>query len=296
MIPRISVVIASVSGVSCIQECLEKLEVLPERQEIEVLVLDRRTDGTAEMIFRRFPKVTVLSGLHGKSIPELRWIGMRKARANLIAVIEDHCMVPSHWATEILQFANSPYGVIGGPVENGSRDRLTDWAYFLAEYGTCMPPLADGESNGVPGNNAVYRREILPLSESSWGSVWECFLQQELSRRKVRMYLHGGMTLYHKKSFRLDKMLVQRFLYSRSFAAMKAQYMPVMWRLIYALLSAALPAVLLWRMTRSLVSKRRNLKEFIAGLPIIALFLLSWGSGEMAGYLAGGGDSLAKVE
>src|SRR6266849_1508748 len=163
MIPRISVVIASVSGRSCIQECLEKLEALPERQEIEVLVLDRRTDGTAEMIFRRFPQVTVLSGLHGKSIPELRWIGMRKARANLIAVIEDHCMVPPHWATEILRFADSPYGVIGGPVENGSRDRLTDWAYFLAEYGSCMPPLDDGESNGVTGNNAVYRREILPL-------------------------------------------------------------------------------------------------------------------------------------
>jgi len=296
MTPKLSVVIASVNGLPCIRECLERLEALPERNDMEVLVLDRRTDDTAAEIRRQFPSVTVFSGLHGKSIPELRWLGMQKARAELIAVIEDHCMAPPHWAGEILRFAESPYGVVGGPVENGSRERIVDWAFFLAEYGPCMPPLTDGESRGVPGNNAVYRREVLPLSEPAWGCVWESFLQQELLRRKVRMYLHGGMTLYHKKSFRLGEMMSQRFLYSRSFAAMRAQRMTAVKRLIYAGLSAALPAVLLWRIGAGLVRKRRNVKEFIAGLPIIGLFVLSWGSGEMAGYLAGDGNSLVRVE
>ncbi len=296
MTPKISVVIASVNGLQCIQECLERLEALPERSEMELLVLDRRTDETAAEIRKRFPSVTVFDGLYGKSIPELRWLGMQRARGVLIAVIEDHCMVPTHWAAEILRFAESPYGVVGGPVENGSRERIIDWAFFLAEYGPCMPPLADGESRGVPGNNAVYRREVLPLSEPNWGRVWESFLQQELLRRKVRMYLHGGMTLYHKKSFRLGEMMSQRFLYSRSFAAMRAQSMTAMKRLIYAGLSAALPAVLLWRISTGLLRKRRNLKELIAGLPIIGLFVLSWGSGEMAGYLAGDGNSLVRVE
>jgi len=296
MTPKLSVVIASVNGLSCIEECLEKLEALPEWRDIEVLVLDRRKDDTAAVISRRFPGVRVFSGLYGKSIPELRWTGMQQARAGLIAVIEDHCMAPQHWASEILRFSDSPYGVVGGPVENGSCERIIDWAFFLAEYGACMPPLPDGESNGVPGNNAVYRREILPLSEPIWAGVWESFLQQELLDRKVKMYLHGGMTLYHKKSFRLGEMMAQRFLYSRSFAAMRAQHMSVVKRLIYSILSGALPALLLWRISVGLVRKRRNLKEFIAGLPIIGLFVLSWGAGEMAGYIAGGGDSLVRVE
>src|SRR5262245_14215904 len=158
MIPRLSVVIASVSGRGSILECLEKLEALPEREQMEILVLDRRTDGTAETIAHRFPRVILIAGLTGKSIPELRWQGMRAAQGDMIAVIEDHCMVTPQWAAEILRHVNSDYGVVGGPVENGSRDRILDWAFFLAEYGACMPPLRAGQAESVPGNNAAYRR------------------------------------------------------------------------------------------------------------------------------------------
>ncbi|MBI3698041.1 MAG: glycosyltransferase, partial [Acidobacteria bacterium] len=121
MTPRLSVVIASVNGLGSILECLEKLEALPERDQMEILVLDRRTDSTARTITERFPRVVLHAGLTGKSIPELRWIGMRAARAEWVAVIEDHCMVPPAWAAEILRWADSPYGVVGGPVENGAR-------------------------------------------------------------------------------------------------------------------------------------------------------------------------------
>ncbi len=296
MTPRLSVVIASVNGLGCILECLEKLEALPERDQMEVLVLDRRTDATARTIAERFPWVTLRAGLTGKSIPELRWQGMRAAQGEWVAVIEDHCMVPNNWAADILRLAGSGFGVIGGPVENGARERILDWAFFLAEYGPCMPPLPEGEAEGVPGNNAAYLRSILPLDEPKWGAVWESFLQNELRRKGVRIFLSPALLIYHKKMFRPSEMLEQRFLYSRSFAAMRASGMSSVKRLFYAVLSVALPVVLLWRITRCVVSKRRNFREFLLGLPVIGLFVLSWAAGELVGYLAGAGDSLARVE
>jgi hypothetical protein len=66
--------------------------------------------------------------------------------------------------------------------------------------------------------------------------------------------------------------------------------------LLYALLSLALPPVMLLRITRCVLAKRRNFREFLLGLPMIGLFVLAWGAGEMAGYLAGAGDSLERVE
>ena len=290
MSPRLSVVIASVNGLACILECLEKLEAQTVRGELEILVLDRRTDGTAETIARRFPRVVLRAGLHNRSIPDLRWEGMRAAQGEWIAVIEDHCLVPADWAEKILSFADSPYGVVGGPVENGARSRLLDWAYFLAEYGPCMPPLAEGETDGVPGNNAAYRRDVLPLQDDKWAHVWESFLQKDLRRKGVRIFLSQALLIYHKKSFRLAEMLSQRFLYSRSYAAMRGR------SLLRALLSLALPPLLLLRITRCLLSKRRNFQEFLLGLPVIALFVLAWAWGEIIGYLAGGGDSLRRVE
>lgn len=294
--PKLSVVIASVNGLACILECLEKLEALPERDQVEILVLDRRADQTAETIARRFPRVVLHAGLMGRSIPELRWQGMRAARGEIVAVIEDHCLVPPGWAREILRFAGSPFGVVGGPVENGSCERVLDWAFFLAEYGRCMPPLEEGETDSVPGNNAAYRRSLLPLDEPIWATLWESFLQKELRRRGVRIFLSPAMQIYHKKSFRLGEMLEQRFLYSRSFAAMRASNMTVGGRMLYAALSLPLPAVLMWRILGVLLRKRRNLREFLLGLPAITLFVLSWAAGEIAGCLAGPGDSLARVE
>ena len=294
--PRISVVIASVNGLGVILECLENLEALPERNEMEILVLDRRTDDTARTIAVRFPQVTLHAGLTGKSIPELRWIGMRAARGEMIAVIEDHCMVAPGWAAEILRHVGTGFGVVGGPVENGSTERILDWAYFLAEYGPCMPPLEQGETDWVPGNNAAYRRSELPLHEPVWANFWESFLQKELQRRGVRIFLNPAMLVYHKKSFQLGEMLEQRFCYSRSFAAMRAAQMPAGRRLLYAATSVLLPGVLLLRIFRCVLRKRRNLREFLLGLPVIVLFVLCWAAGEMTGCVAGPGDSLARVE
>ncbi|SRR5579884_793839 len=296
MQPRLSVVIASVNGLGCILECLEKLEALPERRQMEIIVLDRRTDNTADVIAERFPDVVLFRGLTGKSIPELRWQGMQAAAGEIVAIIEDHCMVPPGWAAEILRRVGSEYSIVGGPVENGATGRLIDWAFFLAEYGPCMPPLPEGPAEWVPGNNAAYRRRFLPLQEPQWAGLWESFLQNELRRRGLRIYLSPAMLIYHKKSFRLGGMLAQRFLYSRSFAAMRAKEMDSAQRRRYVLLSFALPAVLLVRIWRCVSQKRRNRREFLLGLPIIILFVISWAVGEMVGYIAGPGDSLARVE
>ena len=296
MNPRLSVVIASVNGLGCISECLEKLEALPERAQMEILVFDRRSDDTARTIAQRFPRVTLHAGLTGKSIPELRWMGMLAARAEWVAVIEDHCLVTPAWAGEILRFSESPFGAVGGPVENGSCGRILDWAFFLGEYGPAMPPLAEGEAESAPGNNVAYRRSVLPLDEPAWATLWESFLQKELRRRVVRIFLNPAMLVYHKKSFGLGEMLEQRFLYSRSFAAIRGREMTTGKRMLYAVLSLLLPGLLLWRIFRCVVSKRRNFRELGLGLPAIGLFVLSWAVGEMVGYLAGPGDSLERVE
>ena len=198
MAPRLSVVIASVNGLPAIQECLERLEALAESDQMEILVLDRRTDGTAQAIAERFPRVAVTAGLAGKSIPALRWMGMRAARGEMIAVLEDHCMVAPQWAAEILRYADSPYGVVGGPVENGATEGILDRAFFLAEYGALMPPLPEGEANSVAGNNAAYRRNVLPLDEEIWSRRWESFLQAELRQRGARMWLNPAMLVDRK--------------------------------------------------------------------------------------------------
>jgi len=57
----------------------------------------------------------------------------------------------------------------------------------------------------------------------------------------------------------------------------------------------ALPPVLFFRTVSRVVAKRRHRSELVRSLPLLAVFVVSWALGEMVGYVAGPGDSLAKV-
>ena len=67
-------------------------------------------------------------------------------------------------------------------------------------------------------------------------------------------------------------------------------------RVIYGLGSMVLPVLLTARVTRKVMSKRRNVGRFLVVSPLVAIFLTVGAIGEMAGYLIGPGGSLDKVE
>ncbi len=133
MNPQLSIVIPSVNGKQWILDCLEKLQQQTAADTLEIVVCDRLQDGAAETIRKRFPDVRVESNPHDTSIPALRWQGMNRARAEIIAVIEDHSIPPPEWAHEVIQGHRLPYEIVAGPVENKSRGTLFDWAFFLLE-------------------------------------------------------------------------------------------------------------------------------------------------------------------
>jgi len=56
-------------------------------------------------------------------------------------------------------------------------------------------------------------------------------------------------------------------------------------RLMMVLLSPLIPLIYLYRITRRVVEKKRNIGKFLLAFPILVLFLLSWSAGEFSGYL-----------
>lgn len=51
--------------------------------------------------------------------------------------------------------------VVAGSISNSATESFMDWAAFLCEYSGSLPPLPAGPADGVPGNNVVYRKEVL---------------------------------------------------------------------------------------------------------------------------------------
>jgi glycosyltransferase involved in cell wall biosynthesis len=140
-------------------------------------VVEASGDDTAQRISCDYPDVAVIALSNPQSIPSLRAIGIRKARGDLIVTTEDHFVFDPGWYDRIIDAHRATsYAAIGGAVENGSRDRVMDWAEYIGEYGIFMLPFEARPEIDLPGPKVVsYRRHLLErvcgdlLDHGVWG-------------------------------------------------------------------------------------------------------------------------------
>jgi len=287
----LSVVVVDVDGMPALGECLGALGRQRGGPETEIIVVSRR--GVAEEL----PGVRLVGVDAGTGIPAMRARGLREARGEIVAFTEARCLADENWLAEMVQAQRPGYAGVGGPVEPGGLRRLVDWAVYLCEYSGAMLPIPAGEVGGLPGNNAAYRRAALAqIDEAVFGHYWESFFQEELKQRGARFLSAPGMVVRKSKEFGFGYFLAQRFHFSRSFAGMRRARLSAAARAAYVLGSPLLPALMLGRIAGQVFAKRRFRREFLLSLPLLGAFLVSYTLGELTGYLAGAGESLAKVE
>src|SRR5512139_311213 len=89
-VPQLSVVIASCVGPPFITRCLESLAAQRQQGELEFLVVDRAGGDVAAGIAHDFPWVRLIRRPPGESVPDLRRHGIAAARADYVAIIEEH--------------------------------------------------------------------------------------------------------------------------------------------------------------------------------------------------------------
>lgn len=295
--PLVSVVIASVSGLPSIGECLDALVGQDGGVDAQILVVDRCGEETRAALRRRFPKVEVVAAAPGTSIPALRAMGVERAKGRMVAILEDHCNVGPGWMRAVARQHAAGAAAVGGAVENGSVDRTVDWAAFFCEYARFMPPVPRGVVREITGNNTLYDRTVLErLGPEARRPVWESFLHARLRGLGVALQSDPDLVVTHKKRFGYAHFLAQRYHYSRSFAGERLAGSPWWRRAGYACATPLLPPLLLGRMTLAVTRKRRHLGRFVQATPVLATFLVSWAFGEAVGALLGPGRSLERVE
>ena len=78
-------------------------------------------------------------------------------------------------------------------------------------------------------------------------------------------------------------------------AGARVEAAPLPRRLAYGALALALPPLLLYRTVARILAKGRYRGLLLRSLPLLALFVTSWGLGEVVGSWFGAGRSLSKV-
>ena len=229
---------------------------------------------------------------------ELRARGLAVARGGIVALIEDHGIPAPDWSARIhanLSDASlgRPFAAVGGAIENGV-DRPLNWAVYFCDFLRYQNPVQNGESAFASDANIAYRRAALESIRPVWQEKFcEPSVNEALRSRGEIVALAADMILYqHRQGLRFDSALRERFVWGRSYAALRGQLEPHR-RVLWAVFSPVLPALLLARMTAMAWKKRRTFASFLKALPLTSILLISWAVGELAGYVTGrpSGDS-----
>jgi glycosyltransferase involved in cell wall biosynthesis len=294
--PAATVVVASLVGAPFIDDCLASLEDQVRRLGAEAIVVACGSADYAEGIARRFPWVLVIHRERRESVPALRAHGVRAARAKLVAIVEEHCLAAPDWLERALEaHASGAYGAAGGPVADRGYRRLRDWVVYFCEYNGYLPPWPEGDTTHLGSANIAYRREVLQQYSDSLGEgYWEGALHARMLADGVRFRSAPRMLVYHRGPFDFGYYLRQRFWFSRAFAG--SRNLPASRKLLYLAIAPLVPFLLLARMARRVAGQRCHPMRFVLTLPLLAPALLVYVAGEVAGYAAGPGDALLKVE
>jgi hypothetical protein len=296
-IPDITVVIASLNGLPYPLACLQALDEQEFDGACEVVVADCSGPATVAAIRERHPAVRVLAFDGPRSVPFLRSRGAEAARAPLVAITEDHCVPSPNWLHELrATLRRTGWAAAGGGVENGSRRRLIDWTVYFCEYSNLMAPVTTGPADGIPGMNVVYDRVKLgDRADLLTQDLWENEIHDRIRGAGFEIGLDSGIVVHHCKRFTFSMFNSERFHYSRAYAGTRVRNRAWPVRLGYTAATSVLPALLCYRIGRTVFARRRHRLWFVACLPLVAYFSVVWAVGEAVGYLRGPGSSILKI-
>jgi glycosyl transferase family 2 len=227
-----------------------------------------------------------------RSSADARAVGVARARAPIVAFVEDHCFPTPGWAEALLRAHERAWAGVGPVVLNANPKRTLSWANLLIEYGPWLHPRERGTVSHIPGHNSSYKRALLmeygdqltPMLEA------ESVLHWDLNRHGHAVALEPDARSRHQNFERFGASLNLRFQAGRHFAAHRSQHWPRSRRLVYTLGSPLLPVLRTWRV-REHAARLEDTRRRPWLLPLVFVLLVVDAMGEATGYAFGRGST-----
>jgi hypothetical protein len=295
--PQLSVIIPSFNSLSILEKCLEALVPQMQERTVEVLVIrgQHKQPDEYQTLKKRFEQIQWLSATEESTVPKMRLLGITHSAGEIIALIEDDCIVCSNWCTSVIKAHQSTDGAIGGAVEPSAYTKRLDWGIYFCEYARFMQPF-EGTVQVLSGNNVSYKRTTLNQvfqNQPSNEGFYEVFIHLVLQQSGQLLKADPALIVYNCNSWKFTHISNVPFHHGRGFAGMRFANQPLK-RILFMGLALLLPLVQVSRIVRLVRNRKRYVLQLIKAFPDILIFSISWSVGEFVGYLMGPGKSLER--
>ncbi|MGH9548469.1 MAG: glycosyltransferase family 2 protein [Terriglobales bacterium] len=297
----LSVIVVSFSDAATLSHCLDALYQEKSGAAVEVIVvrdaerMHSDVQSVLQQMKEKHPHLSVLEAQRGTTVPNMRKEGLKAAGGEIIALIEDDCVVSLDWCSAQLAAHRGQCAGAGGPVVPDQFRKPLDWGYFFCEYARFMPPF-EGDVSALPGNNMSYKRAALnKLIESGQidNGFYEVFINSSLLAAGEHLHADPALAVRNTHSWSRAAAFSVPFHHGRGYAGMRFSGAPLK-RILYLFLSFALPALQTLRLCRTVIARKGYALQLYSAIPAIVIFYTSWSAGEFMGYLLGPGTSLER--
>ena len=288
--PQLSVIIASYNSEKTIEDCLKSLENQKTDKNFETIVVDSSTDGTNELVEKRFPKVKLYKFAERKFCGDARNFGISVAKGEIIAFIDADCTADRNWVDKILKAHESPYPAIGGAIANGNPESYIGWAAYFCEFSQWMPQTTSGNIEEVPEGCLSIKRWAFkkygPFPEGTYSE--DTLFNWRLSKSQEKPLFIPSIKVRHINQTNFFKLLKKQAIHGKFFAIVRisTKNFSVFRRSVFVIFSPLLPFVLFYRICKRITQNKTYVKQFIIASPIVFFSLISWSWGEFCGYLS----------
>jgi hypothetical protein len=273
--------------------------------EIEVVIISLASGDSPGIACAAGLDVIVVRHPNGSDWGRARAEGVRRARAPIVAFLEDHTIPVPDWAEQVRNgFANCDASItaISYAFTNGSPDSYFYRSVFMAEYGALAHPLPEGKPPASTANNIAYRRDALLAHGPDLDALLEMdFFLQKAMKEDFRIVTAPRALVAHETNTHLRDLIPGHFLFAQLFASRRVrhEHWSVLKRLaVTPIVPIVVPLLRLKRLFQALAG-RPQLRDAVAGLPVILALYVSGALGETLGLLRGSelsGGSLAWFE
>ena len=270
-----------------LSNCLGALEA--QRDEQVQVIAAVTIDPPAELV-TRFDWVQWLEPAGDALIPNLWSKGMAVAHGEIVAITIGQFVPASDWLEQIRQaHRRLDSAGIGGPIDPPRGGSAVDWATYFLRYSNYFKYEQEQTVTDIAGDNASYKRNAIA---AHWESISEGFWEPEFHR----LVLGAGQSLTfvpeirvtQRGSFGIGRFCAQRLSHGRHFGRDRMRDKPWIFRLAGFMAAPLIPVMLLGKIVRRLTTKPSYLGPFLASLPVMLLFIVSWAVGEAWGYVTAG--------
>ena len=295
-----TVVVASFSPVETLCNCLDSL--LIGAPGAEIIVSTCLTEVQVDPLKTIYPSIFFEISqeetepekikLRETRVFRLRAAGVKLAKGNVIAMIEDHCEVDSNWLLNMEKALEQGTVIAGGAIRNGDEQGLFKCALYWAEYAAMMPPFFNTSITYVSAVNSAYKRDLLFSCVDIWrNGFYDNEVHDALIAEGASLTLVGGSTVKTKLPFTRTQAIMHLYSGAIRYGSHRVGKKWHVERIIRLPATLLVPWVLTYIIFRNVRLRRPDQTgKFIMSLPWLLLLLSAWGAGELWGTLRGSND------